>query len=194
MYFDPLYMFVMAIGFVLSLGAQAWVKAAVSRWSRVPIGRSLTGRDIAQAILDAKGIRGVTIERVPGRLSDHYDPRTKTLRLSPENHDGRSVAAAGISAHEVGHAIQDAEGYAPMRLRQTMVPIANIGTQAGVWMVIIGAMIGALGLAKLGVILFAAFVAFTIVTLPVEVDASLRARKALLSTGLIGAHEAAGVS
>ena len=194
MFFDPVYIFIMVVGMLLSGGASLWVKSATSKWDKVAIGRGLTGHDIAQHILKTKRIRNVTIEQVQGRLSDHYDPRTRTLRLSPGVYSGCSVTAAGIAAHEVGHAIQHAEGYAPMQLRQTMVPVANIGTNFGIWMVIIGAMIGFTGLAKLGVLLFASFVAFTLITLPVEIDASVRARKTLLSSGFLNDHQMGGVS
>lgn len=192
--FDPLYMVVMGIGLLLSLGAQAWVMGAVRKWKNVALGRGLTGRDIAQMILDVEGIRDVRIEETPGFLGDHYDPTNRVLRLSPDNYHGRSVAAAGIAAHEVGHAIQDKVGYAPMRLRQFMVPVANLGTNLGIILVVIGAVIGFTGLAKLGVILFAGFVFFTLVTLPVEIDASRRARAALLSNGLLTRTEAEGVT
>lgn len=194
MFFDPLYMIIIAIGAVLSFGAQAWVKMAFSKWSQVPTSRGMTGRDVAQAILDAEGIRGVQIEQVGGMLSDHYDPRGKVLRLSPDVYGGRTVAAAGIAAHEVGHALQDAQGYLPMRMRQTMVPVANFGTQAGVWMVIIGIMIGWSGLSTLGVVVFGGFVAFTIVTLPVEFDASWRARSVLQRHSLLNEAELTGVT
>ncbi len=150
MFFDPLYMFVMIIGAILSGGASMWVKSATSKWQKVPIGRGMTGREVAQKILDTKGIRDVRIERVPGRLSDHYDPRSKVLRLSPDIYNGRSVTAAGVAAHEVGHAIQHAEGYAPMTIRQLLVPVANIGTSMGIYMVMFGAFLGMTGLAKLG--------------------------------------------
>ena len=192
--FDPAYMLIGLVGFVLSFGASAWVKSSVKRWSQVPIGRGMTGGDIARLILKSRGISDVTVEEVPGFLSDHYDPSTRTLRLSPENYHGQSIAAAGIAAHEVGHALQHADSYWPMTIRQKMVPIANIGTNMGVWMVMIGMFINATSLAKLGVILFAGFVAFTIVTLPVEIDASLRARKTLLATGVVTGQEAQGVS
>lgn len=192
-FFDPLYLLIMAVGLVLSLGAQGWVKAATARWDRVPIGRGLTGADVAAAILRARGVQGVTIEQVGGVLTDHYDPRSKTLRLSPSNFSGRSVTAAGIAAHEVGHALQHHDGYALMRLRQELVPVANIGTNIGVWMVIIGGFLGTAGLAKLGVLLFAGFVLFTLVTLPVEIDASLRARKALRTLKLVNERESRGV-
>lgn len=193
MIFDPLYIIIMVIGAGLSLGAQLWVKSAVSKWQDVALGRGLTGADIAAAILRTEGIRDVSIEVVPGRLSDHYDPSSKTLRLSPDNFHGRSVAAAGIAAHEVGHAIQDKDGYAPMRLRQTLVPLANIGTSAGIWMVIIGLIVGFTGLAYVGVALFAAFVLFTLVTLPVEIDASNRAKRALAAGGFVDRDEARGI-
>lgn len=193
MFMDPLYMLVIGLGFILSFAAQMWVKSAVKKWSQVPTGRGLTGKDVAQLILDTKGIRDVRIEETRNFMGDHYDPRDKTLRLSPDNYHGRSVAAAGIAAHEVGHAVQHADGYAPMSFRQTMVPVANLGTSAGVWFVVIGMMLGMTGLAKLGVGLFAAFVLFTVVTLPVEIDASRRATAALASTSIIAPHEMTGV-
>ena len=194
MFFDPLYIGVMVVGFILSAGANLWVKSATSKWSKVAIGRGMTGRDIAAAILRARGVQGVTIERIPGRLSDHYDPRSKTLRLSPDVHDGRSITSAGIAAHEVGHAIQDADNYALMSIRQRLVPVANIGTSMGLYMVMFGAMLGMTGMAKLGVLLFGGFVLFTVVTLPVEIDASLRARKLLLENNIVTGEEAKGVS
>lgn len=193
MIFDPLYLAVLGIGFLLSMGAQLWVKSAVSKWQGIALGRGMTGADVAAEILRVEGIRDVSIEMVPGRLSDHYDPGSKTLRLSPDHFNGRSIAAAGIAAHEVGHAIQDKEGYGPMRLRQTLVPVANIGTSAGIWMVIIGMLLGFAGLAYVGVALFAAFVLFTLVTLPVEIDASRRAKRALATGGFVTQQEARGV-
>lgn len=194
MYFDPLYIAIMVIGFLLSAGASMWTKTAVRKWSQVGTSRGQTGAQVAAAILRAEGIRGVSIEPTRGFLSDHYDPRSKTLRLSPDIYEGRSVAAAGIAAHEVGHAIQDAHGFFPMRIRQAMVPVANIGTKLGLWMVIIGMIINFSGLAMLGVALFAGFVAFTIITLPVELDASRRARNTLMKHHLLQDAEIIGVS
>lgn len=194
MLFDPLYLLVMGVGLVLSLGASAWTKASTRKWSKVPIGRGLSGADVAREILRTRGVNGVRVEQVGGFLSDHYDPRSRTLRLSPDNYQGRSVTAAGIAAHEVGHALQHHEGYAPMAIRQKMVPVANIGTNLGVWITIIGIIIGATGLAKVGVFLFGAFVVFTLVTLPVEFDASIRARRVLNEMGLVSGRELAGVS
>lgn len=193
MMFDPLYLAVMLAGLVLSGLASLWTKAAFRRWSQVPIGRGLTGAEVAAAILRAEGIHDVQIEPVGGFLSDHYDPRSRTLRLSPDVYGGRSVSAAGVAAHEVGHALQHAQGYAPMRLRQAMVPVAGIGTNLGIWMVVIGMVIGMTGLAYVGVALFGAFVAFTLVTLPVEFDASIRARRVLEQRGLLKGEELRGV-
>ncbi len=194
MMFDPLYMAVMLAGLVLSGLASFWTKSAFKRWSRVPIGRGLTGAEVAAAILRSEGISDVRIEQVGGMLSDHYDPRSRTLRLSPDVYHGHSVSAAGVAAHEVGHALQHAQGYAPMRMRQAMVPVAGIGTNLGVWLVIIGMMVGFSGLAYLGVALFGAFVLFTLVTLPVEFDASIRARRVLEQRGLLHGEELRGVS
>jgi Zn-dependent membrane protease YugP len=194
MHFDPLYLVVMIVSAVLSLGAQAWVTSAVHRAERIAIGAGMRGVDVAALILRARGIRGVRIEEVGGFLSDHYDPRDKVLRLSPKNFHGASVAAAGIAAHEVGHAIQDAEGYWPMRARQALVPVANIGTNLGVLLVVLGTALGALGLAKIGVVLFAGFVVFTLLTLPVEFDASARAKRALADARVFNADELAEVA
>ncbi len=193
MLFDPIYWIVMGIGMLLSLGTNAWVKRRVRRWSDVPISNGITGCEVAQRILDAEGIKNVIIERTPGTLSDHYDPSSRTLRLSDDIYSGRSVTAAGIAAHEVGHAIQDKQGYSFMRLRQRMVPVANIGTNLGIITLVIGIAIGISGLAIAGVILFSAFVLFTLVTLPVEFDASARAKKALIQHDIITAEESEGV-
>lgn len=194
MMFDPLYMMVMVVGLLLSGLASFWTKSSFRKWSQVPIGRGLTGAQVAAAILRAENISDVQIEEVGGFLSDHYDPRSRTLRLSPDVFHGRSVSSAGVAAHEVGHALQHAQGYAPMRIRQAMVPVAGIGTNLGVWLVVIGMMVGISGLAYVGVALFGAFVAFTLVTLPVEFDASIRARKVLESQRLLDGPELKGVS
>ena len=194
MIFDPLYMAVLGVGFLLSLAASAWTKAAFAKYSRVPTSGGRTGAQVAADILRAEGVSNVRIESVGGFLSDHYDPRSRTLRLSPKVYGERSVAAAGVAAHEVGHALQHAQGYAPMRLRQAMVPVANIGTNLGLWITVIGLFVGISGLALVGVILFGGFVLFTVVTLPVEFDASIRARRALERHGLLSGAELTGVS
>ena len=194
MMLDPLYMIVLFIGFALSGLASLWTRSSFKKWSQVPTNRGQTGAQVAAAILRSEGIEGVGIEPASGYLSDHYDPRSKTLRLSPEVFDGRTVAAAGIAAHEVGHAIQDAHGFMPMRARQLMVPVANLGTSIGLWMVIGGMLIGLTGLSTLGVLLFAGFVLFTVVTLPVELDASRRARNVLIKHQLLEPNELRGVT
>ena len=195
MYFlEPTYMIVVGVGFLLSLAASTWTKAAFRKYSKVRTGGGRTGAQIARAILRAEGISDVGIERAQGFLSDHYDPRSRTLRLSPDVHDGDSVSSAGVAAHEVGHALQHAQGYAPMRLRQAMVPVANIGTNAGIWIVIIGLAINVTAMAQVGVFVFGGLVAFTLVTLPVEFDASFRARRALERHGLLRGAELTGVS
>jgi len=193
MMFDPLYMFVMFVGFALSGLASLWVKSTVSKYSQVPTREGMTGAQVAQAILDAEGIRDVRIERVGGFLSDHYDPSSRTLRLSPDIYGGRSVASAGIAAHEVGHALQHARGMVLMQVRQALVPVANIGTQLGIWITVAGIFMGITGLSAVGVALFGGFVAFTLVTLPIELDASWRAGRTLDKHKLLTASELSGV-
>lgn len=191
-FYDPLYLLIMIVSVLLSFGAQAWVWAAVRSQANVPLRSGMTGAQVAELVLSRSGLSGLRIEETYGWLSDHYDPTTRTLRLSPDNYRGQSVAAAGIAAHEAGHAIQHAQGYWPMSVRQKMVPLANVGTQLGVLLVIIGMSIGFLGLAKIGVLVFAAFVLFTIVTLPVEFDASRRAMAQINDLGLVSAGESQG--
>lgn len=194
MFFDPLYLVIMIVSAALSIGAQLWVTARVRSQSAVPLRAGLSGADVAAWILRKSGLPGVRIEMADGFLSDHYDPTTRTLRLSEQNFYGRSIAAAGIAAHEAGHALQHAQGYWPMTIRQKLVPVANLGTQLGALLILVGFVIGVLGLAKIGVIVFAGFVAFTLITLPVEIDASSRAKAALAESGLLGRAELSGVS
>ncbi len=194
MFFDPLYLIVLGVGALLSFGAQLWVKSKYNEWSQIGTRRGWSGREVAEAILRSRGIRDVKVEETPGLLSDHYDPSSKILRLSPEVYRGRSVASFGIAAHEVGHAIQHQQNYWPMAMRQKMVPVANIGSNLGVLLVIAGVVVGFSGLSTVGVLLFGGFVAFTLVTLPVEFDASARARRELAIAGLVTRDEARGVS
>jgi len=193
-YFDPLYLLFLAPAFLLSIVAQIKVKAAIARWSRVPTRRGMTGADVARAILAQRGIHDVRVEQVGGFLSDHYDSRRKVLRLSPAIYNGRTVAAAGVAAHEVGHAIQHAERYAPLMFRQAVAPAAALGSNLSWLLILGGALLGSLGLMKLGVLAFSLMVVFTVVTLPVEFDASARAKRILLSTGLVSEQEQRGVS
>lgn len=194
--FDSLSLVVMAVGLVLSLGAAAMVKGAVARWSQVRSRSGLTGAQVARAILQANGIRDVVVEAVPGHLTDHYDPRAKTLRLSEPVYAQSSIAALGIAAHEVGHAIQHAQGYAPLKFRSAWVPIAGFGTQLGLWVIIaaffMGGVKGAPMLTWAGLALFAAATVFTLVTLPVEFDASRRAMVTLEQSRVLAADELPG--
>ncbi|NLX14187.1 MAG: zinc metallopeptidase [Phycisphaerales bacterium] len=185
-----MYMLYVALpGLLIGLYAQMKVKSAFARGSRIPARRGWTGAQIAQAILDANGIRNVSIEPIRGHLSDHYDPRAKVLRLSPDVYSGRSLAAAGVAAHEVGHAIQDARGYAPLGLRNAVVPVANIGSSFGMMLAMIGLAMGLTNMVGIGALLFAAVVVFQIINLPVEFNASRRARDTLVMNGLVTEQE-----
>jgi Zn-dependent membrane protease YugP len=185
MFFDPLYWIVIGLGMALSLGAQALVKGRFRKYSQLGTRSHMTGAQIAQRILADNGIRDVQVEPVGGTLTDHYDPRAKVLRLSEPIYGGTSMAAFGIAAHEVGHAIQDASGYAPLKFRSAWVPVASTGSGISFFIIIAAFFMGgaatALGttFAWLGVGLFATTTVFTLVTLPVEFDASRRALAAL---------------
>lgn len=182
--------------FIVTLAAtllvQLWLRRTYSRWSKVDNGSGLTGAQTARAILDANGLGNVRVEAVPGQLSDHYDPRTRTVRLSEDNFSRSSVAGSAVAAHEVGHAIQHAKAYAPLRWRAALVPVAGIGSNFGPIIVVVGAMLGQFGLVQLGVALFAAAVVFQLVTLPVEFDASRRALGQMQTLGLATTGDAGG--
>lgn len=185
MFFDPMYFLIILPGVLLALFASMKVKSTFARASQIPSRTGYTGADIAQAILDAEGIHNVGIEPTEGHLSDHYDPRAKVLRLSPDVYSGRSLAAAGVAAHEVGHAIQDARGYAPLALRNSVVPMASIGSSLSWVFIMIGIAAALQPLALIGCALFTMVVVFQVVNLPVEFNASRRARQVLLSNGLV---------
>ena len=175
--FDAGYILVL-ITAILSLIASARVNSTFKRFSQKPTSRSITGEQAARKILDENGLHDVRIERVAGNLTDHYDPKAKVIRLSDSVHSSTSVAAVGVAAHEAGHAVQHAVGYVPIKLRSTLVPVANIGSMAGPYLIIIGLLLsGTMSdvLLNLGVWFFSAAVLFQIVTLPVEFNASNRA-------------------
>jgi len=178
---------------LLALYAQLRVRSTYAQYSQVPIGNRLTGAQVAQEILRRNGLSGVELERVEGVLSDHYDPRDRTLSLSSDVYDGISVAAAGVAAHETGHAIQHARGYAPLALRSAMVPTLQFGSWLAWPIFILGFLFHSGTMIQLGILVFTAFVAFTVVTLPVEFDASARAMRALREEGLVNADELRGV-
>lgn len=182
--------------FIVTLAAtlliQLWLRRTYSRWSKVQNTSGLTGAQTARAILDANGLSNVRVEAVPGNLSDHYDPRTRTVRLSQDNFNRPSVAGSAVAAHEVGHALQHAKAYAPLAWRSALVPVASIGSNFGPIIVVVGAMLGAFGLVQVGLVLFAAAVVFQLVTLPVEFDASRRALGQMQSLGLATTSDAGG--
>ena len=191
-YYDPTYILVI-IGLVLCLGASAMVKVTYNRYKEVYPARFITGAEVAERILRSAGIVDVRIEPVSGELTDHYDPREKVLRLSQENFHTSSVAAIGVAAHEVGHAIQHNKGYFPLKFRNSILPVANLGSQLGVPLVLIGLVFGAGDtLINLGIILFAFAVLFQVVTLPVEFNASRRAVKMLGEQGILYGEELSG--
>lgn len=181
---------------LLALWASWKVKHTFNKYSEVGTSSGMSGAEAAYEMLRSAGLeRQVRIERVEGFLSDHYDPRHKVVRLSPDVHDGRSLSAVGVACHEVGHAIQDARNYGPLVIRNMIVPTAGIGSNIGVWMVIIGLIINQTGLAIIGLILFSAVVVFQLVNLPVEFNASTRAKEMLGSLSIIrGGNEARGVA
>lgn len=192
-----LYILISLPALLLGLWAQAKVRSAFQKYSRVRVGTGLTGAQVARRILDGAQLYDVSIEPVRGFMSDHYDPRSRTLRLSPDVYRGNSVAAAGVAAHEAGHALQDAKGYWPLQLRSTMVPTVQIGSWLGPIIFIIGLLMrAAIGttLAYVGLALFALTALFALVTLPVELNASRRAKRLLTSEGIVFDRELKGVA
>ena len=170
-YFDPTYVLIL-IGMVLSLMASAKLNATYSTYARVGSRCGLTGAEAAERLLRSQGIYDVAVRRVSGHLTDHYDPRTKTVNLSDAVYGATSIAAIGVAAHECGHAMQDAGEYVPLRLRAALVPVANFGAQISWPLILIGFFIGGGFLVDIGILLFSAAVLFQLVTLPVEYNAS----------------------
>jgi Zn-dependent membrane protease YugP len=193
-YFDPLY-FVFALpALILAMIAQWRVSSAVNRYSRMPTARGVTGARVARALLDSAGLHDVAVERTGGVLSDHYDPRSRTLRLSPGVFDTPSVAAVGIAAHETGHALQHADHYLPLQARSAIVPVVQFGSFLGPIVFFLGILLNFEGLAWAGVILFAGVALFALVTLPVEFDATRRAKRLLQEFGYASGGEMQGVN
>ena len=191
-YYSYSYLFYMLPGLVLMLYAQFKVKHSFSKYSKVTNQRGLTGADAAREVLRQNGVDGVRIEHVSGNLSDHFDPRTNVIRLSDDVYNSTSVAAVGVAAHEAGHAVQYAKGYGPIKLRAAIIPACNIGSQLGIPLALIGAVMGVLGLVYAGLALFGLAVLFQVVTLPVEFNASRRAINAINSTALLTKEESSG--
>ncbi|WP_209122614.1 zinc metallopeptidase [Alkalihalobacillus sp. BA299] len=178
-----------AIILIIPLWAQRKVKSAYKKYSQIGASSGMTGAQVARKILDDNGLYDVSVEPVRGELTDHYDPRAKAVRLSEKNYYGNSVAGAAVAAHEVGHAIQDAEEYAFLRFRHALVPVANFGSNTSFIILIAGFIMGMSGLVLLGIIFMAAAVLFQLVTLPVEFNASSRAMHQMVSTGIIRNNE-----
>ena len=192
-FLDPRYFIVVLPFALLAVWASSRVKGTFAKYSKVPIRSGFTGAQTAAAILRGAGIHDVTVEGVPGMLSDHYDPRRKVVCLSEEILNGNSAAAVAVAAHEVGHAIQDAQNYAPMTARAAILPVANIGSQLAFPLIFVGVIFSMTSLAWVGIILFSAAVLFHLVTLPVEYDASFRAMKVLEGSGIVAVDEMPGV-
>src|SRR5215217_7826294 len=188
-FLDPMYLIFMIPAFALMGFASWYVRHAYSKWSQIRATSGLTGHQAAQRLISTGNLYGVQVQGTAGQLSDHYDPRNKTLYLSQGVGDSPSVAAVAIAAHELGHAMQDAEDYFPMKIRSGLVPVVNIGSNLGWILIIIGLMLRSPNLAWIGVIVFSGGALFALATLPVEFNASARAKELLYSTGIIQTEE-----
>ena len=187
-----LYFMFMLPGILLMLWAKAKVKGSYAKYSKMANSRNMTGAQAARMVLDANGLHNVPVEAVKGELTDHYDPRSRTLRLSQGIYGVPSVAAIAVAAHEAGHAIQHATGYAPLKTRTAIVPLVNIGSNLGFIVLLAGLFMQMTGLAWAGVALFGLSTLFAAVTLPVEFDASKRAKVALVQAGIVDGGVAGG--
>lgn len=191
LFYDPTYILVL-IGFLLAMFASNGVQRAFNRYSAVHSYRHYTGRDAARKILDDNGLYNVAVEHINGNLNDHFDPRSNVIRLSDATYNSDSVAAIGVAAHEAGHAVQHAVGYVPIKVRNAIVPAVNLCSTLSMPLFIIGLLLGLANLANLGIILFSAALAFQLVTLPVEFNASHRALVILNSSGMLDEQELRG--
>jgi Zn-dependent membrane protease YugP len=189
MFFDPVYFLIALPGLALSLWASFKVKSTFRKYSQVGARSGLSGAEAARELLRQRGVHDVRVEPVEGFLSDHYDPGAKVLRLSPDVFNGRSLASLGVAAHEAGHALQHATGYGPLKFRSWVVKPAMLGSNLGMYVMMGGMFLQATSLVWVGVAMFSAFVIFTLVTLPVEFNASSRAVAALQGAGMITEQE-----
>ena len=193
--FDPFHILFMVPGILLGMYAQFRLSSTYGRYVKVGTNNGISGAEAAREILDRAGLAAMPINETPGHLTDHYDPMRKALFLSQENYHGRSLAAVGVAAHEAGHALQHKAAYMPLHLRMAMVPITNIATQATFFMIFAAVFLGMTGFFKIAVIVYGVIFLFQLITLPVEFDASRRAKQQLLSLGLVReGEEARGVS
>lgn len=190
-YYSP-YAIVVLLAIILALYAQLRVQATFQRYLQVRAQSGMTGADVARMLLRSQGLEGVRVETIPGRLTDHYDPRDRTLRLSQQVFYGNSLAALGVAAHETGHALQHATDYVPLSVRSSLVPAANIGSQLGLPLALFGYFFQSGFMLQLGIILFSLAVLFQLVTLPVEFNASSRALGLLEGQGVLARDEIGG--
>ena len=189
-----LYLAFMIPPLVLGLVVQAWLKRTFAKFSNVPLASGMPGAQVARQILERNGLNEVPVEVSPGgALSDHYDPRKNALYLSEPVYNPPTVAAAAVAAHETGHALQDAGGYAPLKIRSAMYPAVAFASNAWIWLLVLGVILNALNLVALALVIYAVAVLFHVVTLPVEFNASRRASVQLRELGIVGADESAGV-
>ncbi len=194
-FFDPTYLIFMLPAFILMMVVQGYVRSAYDKWSKVPARSRFTGAQAAERLIQRGSLYGVRVEPIQGQLTDNYDPRDKVLRLSQGVYNSNSVAALAIAAHELGHALQDQDAYLPLRFRAALVPAVNIGSTMGWILILIGIFMNFAQLAWLGVGVFSLGALFALATLPVELNASARAKRLLADTGLImGEEEASGVN
>lgn len=196
-FYNSQYLCFMVPAFLLVMIAQLYVNSAYKKWGRVPVRSGLTGAQAAQRLITSGHLMGsgVRVERVGGQLTDHYDPRTKILRLSQGVADTPSVAAVAVAAHELGHAMQDADDYGPLRFRAALVPMVGVGSWLGWIMIFAGMLLGLTNLAWLGVVVFSGGAVFALATLPVELNASSRAKQLLADAGIVvGEQEQSGVN
>lgn len=189
---DPLYIILIVPALILTALAQANVSSTFSRYSRVRTARGLTGAEAARAILDANGLHGVRIEQAGGSLTDHYDPRANVIRLSQSVYSVPTVAAVGVAAHEAGHAVQYAEGYLPIRMRNALVGVTNIGSQLSMPLILLGLVFSFYPLVQIGIFLFSGIAFFQLITLPVELNASSRALTVIDGQALLDSKERQG--
>ncbi len=192
MIFDPLYFVFMLPGLAFMLWARSKVEGSYAKFSKVQNSANVTGAQAARRVLDSQGLQNVQIESIRGELSDHYDPRSRVLRLSEGVYGVPSIAAIGFAAHEAGHAIQHAKAYNPLKVRTAMVPAVNLGSNLGFGVLFMGLLLQQQGLAWIGVALFALSTVFALATLPVEFDATKRAKAALMQVGLVDSGVAGG--
>lgn len=192
-FWDPT-MIILIPAVIISLYAQMKVSSTFHRYSQVPSNRGMTGADVARYILNKNGLYDVPIERIGGQLSDHYDPKTRVVRLSADVYGSTSLAALGVAAHEVGHAVQHDTGYMPLYIRNTVIPVTQIGSYLAIPLFFLGIFMSSPMLVKWGVLLFGAIVFFQMVTLPVEFNASSRALRTLGNEGILDASELKGTS